>query len=156
MLKTPTLTERRRDPLLGMIASLGNNNPNTEIICEGVLKIGHFGGDLLLFGKNDFDRSYPDIEGLPECCGVCDTPEQFLEDFKQVLEDSDKVLAVTMTQVHKDPDNRGKGGGWRWHKWGPYVGKGEPTQEYLDDEDEFDAGVWIYHVYDMTGLEAVA
>jgi hypothetical protein len=51
------------------------------------------------------------------------------------------------THVPKEPENAGRGGGWRWHKWGPYIGKGEPTTEYLDDEDGFADGVYVYHFY---------
>ena len=29
-------------------------------------------------------------------------------------------------------------GGWRWHKWGEYIGKHNPQYEYLDHEDGID------------------
>ena len=69
-----------------------------------------------------------------------------------MLEKDRRHLTLTLTHVPKELENAGKGGGWRWHKWGPYVGKGEPTMEYLDDEDEFADGIWVYHVFDVTGL----
>mgnify|MGYP000984510367 FL=1 len=52
----------------------------------------------------------------------------------------------------KNPDNKGKGGGWRWHKWGEYLGNGTPTCEHLDDEDEFNDGVYVYHMYIVDGV----
>ena len=30
------------------------------------------------------------------------------------------------------------GGGWRWHKWGEYIGKHNPQYEYLDHESGID------------------
>jgi hypothetical protein len=34
-------------------------------------------------------------------------------------------------------------GGWRWHKWGPYIGDKKPTREYLVNEPEIDA-VYVF------------
>jgi hypothetical protein len=40
------------------------------------------------------------------------------------------------------------GGGWRWHKWGPYIGTQEPKCEYIHDEPEIEE-VFTYHVYEL-------
>jgi len=84
--------------------------------------------------------------------GVCDSPEQFAEDFKELIESDPRPMVVMFTHVAKDVSNKGLGGGWRWHKWGPYVGKGTPTREYLDDEEGFNDGVYVYTVYDVVGV----
>ena len=105
-----------------------------------------FGGDMTIWGKNDFDRSYVDIGEL-SACGVCDSPEQFKADHLQTVIDDPRPFVVFFTHVHKEPENRGRGGGWRWHKWGPYIGKGQPEMEYLDDEDGFADGIYCYHIY---------
>ena len=42
---------------------------------------------------------------------------------------------ISVTPVYQDKSNEGKGGGWRWHKWGKYIGKLNHQYEYLDDED---------------------
>jgi hypothetical protein len=155
MLRHPALQAMRLNmelnPIMGVLAQCEGNDPNVAVLDDGILLIGHYSGDILFFGGNDWERSYPEVEGLAPY-GVCDTPEQFVEDFGEALRAHERTLTVTLTPVMKDLVSRGKGGGWRWHKWGPYVGKGEPTTEYLADEDGFDDGIHVYHVYDVTGL----
>lgn len=36
-------------------------------------------------------------------------------------------------------------GGWRWHKWGEYIGTHKPQCEYLHDEPEIEE-VWVFDV----------
>lgn len=154
MLRTPSAV-RARDPILDIVAKVNDNEVGAKLLRDGVLEIGHFSGDLIIFGSNgDLDRSYFEIGSL-NSYGVCDDPEQFLSDFGELLDKDERELCVTVTHVKKNPANatfKGGGGGWRWHKWGPYIGKGEPTMEYLDDEEGFEDGVYVYHVYDVTGL----
>lgn len=78
--------------------------------------------------------------------GVCDTPEQFLSKFRKQLEGDPRQLCVSFCHISKESK-----GGWRWHKWGPYVGFGVPTCEYLAYEKEFENGVYVYSIYDVTG-----
>lgn len=96
-------------------------------------------------------RDYPKFEGTDlYAYGVVDTPDQFAKKFGQLLETDQRNLTVMFTHVEKDPDNRGQGGGWRWHKWGPYFGDGRPEHEYLDDETGFENGVWVFHIYETS------
>jgi hypothetical protein len=85
------------------------------------------------------------------CYGVCDSPEQFDAKYGEALRGCPIDLCVTFVHVEKDPTNKWKGGGWRWHKWGEYIGAGEPTQEYLDDEELFPDGVYTFHIYEVLG-----
>lgn len=41
---------------------------------------------------------------------------------------------------------KGHNGGWRWHKWGAYIGTQNPHCEYLDDEPEINE-VLIFSIY---------
>lgn len=52
-------------------------------------------------------------------------------------------------EYYRNLENRGKGGGWRWHKWGTYIGTLDPQCEYLDDEDfgEDFKYVLCFHLY---------
>ena len=86
--------------------------------------------------------------GLNCCYGVCDTPQQFLKKYHKALQGSPNTYVVGFGHMAKDPGSRGVGGGWRWHKWGPYVGEGDPQCEYLDDEDEFNDGVYCFHIHE--------
>lgn len=38
------------------------------------------------------------------------------------------------------------GGGWRWEKWGPYIGTQRSVADYLHDEPDIDY-VYTFHVY---------
>lgn len=72
-------------------------------------------------------------EDCLNCYGVCDSVEQFLEVYKDALAEPHRRFVVGFTCVRKadePPD-----GGWRWHKWGPYIGKQKVSGcEYLYDE----------------------
>ena len=55
--------------------------------------------------------------------------------YKEEIADVNKKYVIALTPVWQEKGNKGKGGGWRWHKWGEYIGKLNPQCEYLDDED---------------------
>ncbi len=70
---------------------------------------------------------------------VVDTPEQFRETKEfQAYQDSEDFFIAVFTHHAKDPEPYG----WRWHKWGEYLGKGDPQCEYLGDEAGFENGVY--------------
>lgn len=126
------------DAISSLIASVNGNNNLTTKIKEGVYQIGSFGGTHFL----------PDYEHYPELSigpyGVCDNPDQILAACPEI-EASDRKFLITITPVEKcnEPD----WGGWRWHKWGDYIGTQTPTHEYLYDEPIIDL-VYCYHIYE--------
>lgn len=67
--------------------------------------------------------------------GVADNIEQIKEYYKEEIEDKENKYFIHLTPVFQDKENAGKGGGWRWHKWGVYIGNLNHQCEYLDDED---------------------
>ena len=67
--------------------------------------------------------------------GVADNVAQVKEHFADQIADPERKFFIYLTPVLQDKENAGEGGGWRWHKWGPYIGELEPQMEYLDDED---------------------
>lgn len=67
--------------------------------------------------------------------GVADTIDQIKEFYKEEIADPINKYCIHVTPVLQAPENKGKGGGWRWHKWGEYIGTLNPQYEYLDDED---------------------
>ena len=123
---------------------------------KGVYRCSSFNMDSHIWdrsrGHASYEMKYPRVEGVGDY-GVVDTPEQFVEDFLDRLEKDPRPLVVCFTHIAKEPENKGRGDGWRWHKWGQYVGHGNPQCEYLDDEDGFDDGVWVYHIYHVEGIE---
>ncbi len=69
--------------------------------------------------------------------GVCDSIKQFNAKYLHLLEDSAESYCVAFVEVRKD--EQPSEGGWRWHKWGPYIGDGDPQFEYLYDEENFES-----------------
>lgn len=100
-----------------------------------------------------FDQTYELFKPTyhKEQYGVADSIEQIKEYFKEEIEDPDKKYFIACTPVFQEKENKGKGGGWRWHKWGQYIGKLNPQYEYLDDEEfgeDFEY-VICFHIYEI-------
>ncbi len=64
--------------------------------------------------------------------GVADNIEQIKNHFCDEVNDPDNKYIIALTAVFQ---HKGQKYGWRWHKWGEYIGKLNPMYEYLDDED---------------------
>jgi hypothetical protein len=126
-------------------AELNDNYSGLLVLEPGVVQTGHFNLDRILVERMPFEMRYPNFEKL-NCYGVCDSPKQFLDKYRKMLEKDPRTLIVGFTHVRKSPEGRGKFNGWRWHKWGEYVGEGSPKHEYLDDEDGFDNGIYTYSI----------
>jgi hypothetical protein len=146
------LPELPMDPFHIVIFSViaGNNEgPVTpKLVHTGIYEIGHFGSSDWPPG---FEH-YPDLDfevGKPweelNSYGVCDNYEQILTQCPGIVTSERKFL-ITLTPILKlgQPAE----GGWRWHKWGPYIGTHEITQEYLYDEPVVDQ-VYVYHIYEQ-------
>jgi hypothetical protein len=77
--------------------------------------------------------------------GVCDYPEQVFEKYPHFRDDDIKRI-VTCVEVRRE--NEVAVGGWRYHKWGKYIGKQRPQSEYLYHDTHIDA-VWTFHIYEV-------
>ena len=89
--------------------------------------------ELKKLSWDDRYKIFPNFE--KQTYGVADNVEQIKEYYKEEVSDKHKKYAICVTPVWQERENKGKGGGWRWHKWGGYIGKLNPQCEYLDDED---------------------
>lgn len=105
-------------------------------------------------GANDaFQRAMAEIDrreaaGLPTASyGVADSPEQFFAAYPGLAAD-ERSFAV-MFWVHRKADQPAHGG-WRWSKWGEYVGEQDSQAEYLHDEPEIEQVV-SFEIYEITG-----
>ena len=92
----------------------------------------------------EFEDGFPGFEQQFEifkpddrksCYGLADNIEQIKCYYKEEIDNPDRKFIIHLTAVFQDKSNKGKGGGWRWGKWGPYIGSLRPEFEYLDDED---------------------
>jgi len=75
--------------------------------------------------------------------GVCDNAEQVIEKYK--LNDSELQFTVVLTPIKRceQPANDG----WRWHKWGKYIGAQYPMAEYIYDEVAIEL-VYVFHIFE--------
>lgn len=78
--------------------------------------------------------------------GVCDNHEQILKEWPH-LEKSTQRHFITMTPIHRKHQPSEEG--WRWHKWGEYIGEHEIQHEYLYDEKDIDV-VYVFHIFTLT------
>lgn len=87
-----------------------------------------------------------EADGWPDASyGVSDSLEQVVERYP-CLESDPRRLVVIGSEIRRA--DQPADGGWRWHKWGPYIGDREPRYEYLHDEPDIES-VWVWHVYEI-------
>lgn len=129
--------------ITNMIAQARGNSTDVIRLREGVYQIGHFSFGHMISSFNEIDE-WLDLDEF-DFYGVCDSYAQIIEQ-NPVLETSERrfVISVTLVEKAKEPSS----GGWRWRKWGPYIGEYKPTREYLYDEPKIEE-VWVFHVYEI-------
>lgn len=128
------------DPISQVIAAVNGNRAYHTRLAQGVYERGDFGMSPFAQGFED----YPELGDDFGCYGVCDDYKQVLEKIT-VLHDPERKFVVLVTPVLRG--NQPRDGGWRWHKWGEYIGTKTPTCEYLHDEPEIEK-VYCYHIYE--------
>lgn len=76
--------------------------------------------------------------------GVCDSPEQLLSIYD--FEKDERKLFICFVEIKREdePSN----GGWRYHKWGEYVGEQNPQSEYIYHDKHIEK-VYTYSVYQL-------
>jgi hypothetical protein len=132
------------DRVLQMISE-GNGPYIPERIGKGMYLCGHWSPDRLVDAPIR-QRHLEDVYESPDYYeyGVCDHPEQAVRVLGlEYRPEKFFVTFVKLTRANQPPS-----GGWRWHKWGPYIGKQEPQCEYLHDEPDIEE-VYTFHVYEI-------
>jgi hypothetical protein len=128
--------------MLAIIATMNGNDPDPKRLQQGVYQIGHFG--MSGPGGMELYNEWPDLKGL--CCyGVCDNVEQILKACPELKKSQTRSFMITLTPVKRA--NQPSEGGWRWHKWGEYIGDHDPQCEYIYDEKGIEQ-VFVYHIYE--------
>lgn len=156
MLRDVTISVR--DPLMATITAViaGGNSGGTQPqrLQEGVYEMAHW--SLEHWVREDLG-AYTEYPKTSDWSGidwddwiwraryiVCDSPEQAVAFWSDHAEDPDTEWVIAVTPILKsecDPV-----GGWRWHKWGDYIGEQNPQCEYLFDEPEIEK-VYTAHIY---------
>lgn len=134
-------TDPRTATVLGMIGK----GRSTGRLMEGVYQNSHWGFELEFRGRQVYEKDYPDLSEFP-CYGVCDSPEQLVEALPEIVTKGPKKYVISMVNLKKSDEP--EEGGWRWHKWGQYIGKQEPKCEYLAHEPKIEE-VWTFHIYEV-------
>ena len=80
--------------------------------------------------------------------GVADNASQIIDYYNELLTKhydymKEKSFVILMSPIFKDIHT-----GWRWHKWGRYIGKFPRQCEYLQQERGIDM-VYAFHIYEV-------
>ncbi|AFU86705.1 hypothetical protein D869_gp209 [Caulobacter phage CcrRogue] len=119
---------------------------------EARIKLLHDKYKIEVVGDLDNEDLPPVAEGYKRIAepidsyGVCDGPEQLLALIPDLIDDPDTNYFISMVEVRREhqPDR----GGWRYHKWGPYIGEQKPEHEYLYHDTHIES-VWTFHIYEV-------
>jgi len=132
--------------VMGILSLIGQGGKPQE------LETGIFMSNSFAFGnsiQNEKEEwySFSDGELYLGSYGVCDTIEQVKEMYSKWLNDPELKFCISFTKVVKA--QQPSDGGWRWHKWGRYIGDKNPQFEYIYDEDDSIQEVLCYHIYQL-------
>lgn len=144
--------DRHRDPMVRALAAITNpQGSDTKRLWRGVyqshINFNHEIHNLII---ND----YPDQElfGMllddqgRNSYGVCDHWTQVLALIPEVDQPPHNYI-IRVAPIRRDEQE--PEGGWRWHKWGPYIGifqEQARSHEYLYDTPDV-VEVFAYHIY---------
>ena len=143
------------DPILAALM-----DPSHQCIAPGVY-IADLNWDHVLEFSERLANEYPftpsydlphdqwmaaiDDATLPHDYGVCDEWQQITTRWPRIISDPRQlIIALTPIVRSEEPAH----GGWRWHKWGEYIGTHHPQHEYLYDEVGIDQ-VYVFHIYEV-------
>ena len=137
---------KNNDGIDFILAVLSGGRPEATRIGTGLYKVSHFNfGDMLPRGEWE-DYANLSRFGEDACAyGVCDSPEQFMAALGDRIAADPSQFVVSFTRVARSEQSPEVG--WRWRKWGPYIGTQSPQCEYIHDEPEI-AEVYCYHVFE--------
>lgn len=126
------------DVISKMIANMNGNITSVIRHQKGVYERGDF-------GSSDFLKEYEQYPDLNiGSYGICDNIKNLLDTCLD-LENSDRKFVITLTKIERDKEP--SFGGWRYHKWGDYIGNQEPENEYIYDDKHIDV-VYCYSIYE--------
>lgn len=84
-------------------------------------------------------------EGRPHHHGVCDSWEQIIQTWPRLLSDP-RPFIIGIAPVYREHQSERQG--WRWEKWGKYIGTQRSVADYLYDEPEIDV-VHVFHILEV-------
>lgn len=99
--------------------------------------------DLLHSWENPVTWLYGVADNFTQISDYLKTKFIELENDNTVDPNTSVVITATPIIKEHEPSN----GGWRWHKWGEYIGIRNPIHEYIYDEDDNINTVWCFNVF---------
>lgn len=150
MLKSIPIGSPRSDIASILTAIGGGRSPDPKEIAPGVYLLTHWNATEY-FGEYIVNAEYGHInqsfgDNWISEYGVCDTYQQVLDRYPILLDES-RAFIITLVSIKKSEQS--PSGGWRWHKWGEYIGTKNPQYEYLFDEGPDIEEVFTYHIYEL-------
>lgn len=113
-----------------------------EHITTGMYYVCGFNFEVMF--KEECER-YPELLGI-NCYGICDNYEQLVNKLPKKILDEGRDFVISLTSIcRKDQPSRD---GFRFHKWGPYIGEQDIRSEYLYDNEHIDE-VFVFHIYEL-------
>lgn len=106
-----------------------------------VLETGEYFEDSTISMMINSGRRLPEYV---DAYGVADNIEQVFERFDKVINNPNYEVVISAAMMYKGEQPNSNG--WRWHKWGEYIGTQEPKCEYLADEENIDE-VLVFHIF---------
>lgn len=143
MLVSPRIRQEPDSDLAAILTLLGQGGKPVELE-PGIFLSPSFSFQHAIVGEVE---EYFDFGHELSPYGVCDCLEQIKEKYAAWFNDEEYKFCVSLTKVEKveQPPE----GGWRWHKWGEYIGTKQPRYEYLYDEGDDIQVVYCYHIYQL-------
>lgn len=76
--------------------------------------------------------------------GVCDTIDEAILYFEACIANKKHEYCIVLSPVYRK--NQPPDHGWRYHKWGTYIGTQNPQHEYLYDDKHIDM-LYCFNLY---------
>lgn len=132
---------RPRPPMDKVLAVIGGGHPLPTRLDRGMYLCRHWSIEQITAVVHRWKDGVKQFDFAEY--GVCDTPQQVVSQY--ALDHHPLKLFVSYVKIERATQE--SPGGWRWHKWGPYIGNQKPQCEYIADEPEIEE-VYTFHVYE--------
>lgn len=141
------VTFKKPDPQMALILGIigGGTSVIPEKIGEGMYQCNHWSIDQFGLPLKDKYGGAPSLDYDISTYGVCDYPNQVVEKYP-ILKEHPAKFFISFVRIRRDEQS--EDGGWRWHKWGDYIGTRKPQCEYIHDEPEIEE-VYTFSIYEL-------
>jgi len=142
-----------RDPLMTVLSGMMNKESRIKRLEQGIYECPHFNFECEFRSNQTYELDFPEIGKWEDQTrfspyGVCDSVDQLKSKLPECVTSGDTKYCISVHHITKKAEQEGGAYGWRWHKWGPYIGIHEPQCEYLSEEPVIEE-IYVYHIYQI-------